>query len=83
MPDYKLDQTRQATPTATELQARTSQPRGLVASILFIVAGVVVALVGIPLLILPGPGIALIVGGIVLAGNGVRSLTQTMRPNRL
>ncbi|MEG0070394.1 MAG: hypothetical protein RR671_00150 [Raoultibacter sp.] len=81
MPDYKLDQARQTTPTTTELQAQSTAPRSLIVNIAFIVVGIIVALVGIPLLILPGPGIALIVGGLLLAGNGVKSIASNARSN--
>ncbi|MEG2864514.1 MAG: hypothetical protein RR862_03865 [Eggerthellaceae bacterium] len=83
MPDYKLDQAQQATPTTAELQPRVAAPRSLGASVLMVIAGIVVALIGIPLLILPGPGVALIVGGLLLAGSGTKSLINYLRPKRL
>ncbi|MEG0620029.1 MAG: hypothetical protein RSD38_03335 [Raoultibacter sp.] len=83
MPDYKLDQARQATPTTAELQPRVVPVRSLGASVLMVIAGIIIALVGIPLLILPGPGVALIVGGLVLAASGGKSLMANLRQKRL
>lgn len=83
MPDCKLGQTRQATPTTAELQPRMAPARSLGASILMAIAGIIIALIGVPLLILPGPGVALIVGGIVLATSGAKSLVANLRQKRL
>lgn len=43
--------------------------------IIEIIAGIIIALIGIPLLVLPGPGIIVIIGGIALALRGQRNLT--------
>lgn len=39
-----------------------------------VVAGGAIALVGIPMLILPGPGLLAIAGGVVVAANGIKKL---------
>ena len=45
-------------------------------SIAKIVGGALLALVGVPLLILPGPGMLFIVGGAALAFSGITDLTR-------
>ncbi len=60
----------ETTDTATVSKAGGSVVGGLVQ----IAAGTGLVLIGVPMLILPGPGLLSIVGGVALAANGMRKV---------
>lgn len=60
----------------------TPAPENRAAGVAQMVAGGALAAVGVPMLILPGPGIAAIAGGATLAANGARKAFGAKNPKR-
>lgn len=62
---------------SAEIAPDANEPSGGAAKdVACVVGGAAIAAVGVPMLVLPGPGVAAIVGGAALAGKGVKSLAQ-------
>lgn len=59
--------------------AQTSKGPGLFGGLVRIAFGILLVLIGIPLLILPGPGLLAIIAGIALTGSGLRALMRPLR----
>lgn len=60
-----------------EIIPDAEEPSGSVAKdAACVVGGAAIAAVGVPMLVLPGPGVAAIAGGAALAGKGVKGLAQ-------
>lgn len=60
-----------------EILPETDKPSGSAAKdAACVVGGAAIAAVGVPMLVLPGPGAAAIAGGAALAGKGVKGLAQ-------
>ena len=87
-PSWKTSSTYRATGTSSQTPpysgpfsyasagpAATSKTTGsVVGGVAQIVAGTGLVLIGIPMLILPGPGLLSIAGGLALAANGTRKV---------
>lgn len=60
--------------TTTAATATSPKGSGRIGSAVQVAAGGAIALVGIPMLVLPGPGLLAIGGGLALAAGGVKKL---------
>ncbi len=60
-----------------EIIDEAKEPSGSTAKdVACVVGGAAIAAVGVPMMVLPGPGVAAIAGGVALAGKGAKSLAQ-------
>lgn len=70
------DEPSQSQANHSHEQDSSSKHPSLLASALQIVMGAILVLIGIPLLILPGPGLLTIAGGIALVVTAIRRITS-------